>query len=162
MTERETNDTNPILQELVSPILKKVGELLTAETMSALSSDEITLLAYYILRRELLEGGFVQLIQNGYGPFVFLNPFAKALRLWGAKDFSVWLYDARELYEKTKGELEQPTQSEEEFMALYEQHPEWDEFDDTFVEDEPATTALICDLYRRLHTNDRQEINNKS
>ena len=153
MAKSDINETNPQLQELVDPILKKAGGELTGETMSRLGSDEITLLAYSILRRELLEGGFVQLIQNGYGPFVFLNPFAKALRLWGAKDFSKWLYDARDLYEKTKEGIERPTRSEEEFMALYEQYPEWDEFDDSFVEDEPATTALICDIYRNLTKN---------
>ncbi len=152
MIERDNNDVNTHLQELVNPILKTIGNQLTSETMSRLTSDEITLLAYSILRKELLEGGFIQLIQNGYGPFIFLNPFAKAIRLWGAKDFSNWLYDARELYEKTKAKLESPTQNEEEFMALYEQYPEWDEFDDSFIEDEPATTALICEIYSNLIT----------
>lgn len=147
MTDR---DTNPILQSLTSPILNKIDGELTAETMAKLNSDEITLLAYSILRQQLLEGGFIQLIQNGYGPFIFLNPFAKALRLWGAKEFSKWLYDARALYEKTAEEIERPTQTDEEFMALYEQYPEWDEFDDYFIEAEPEITSQICDIYRNL------------
>lgn len=147
MTDR---DTNPILQSLTSPILNKIDGELTAETMAKLNSDEITLLAYSILRQQLLEGGFIQLIQNGYGPFIFLNPFAKALRLWGAKEFSKWLYDARALYEKTAEEIERPTQTDEEFMALYEQYPEWDEFDDYFIETEPEITSQICDIYRNL------------
>ena len=147
MTDR---DTNPILQSLTSPILNKIDGELTAETMAKLNSDEITLLAYSILRQQLLEGGFIQLIQNGYGPFIFLNPFAKALRLWGAKEFSKWLYDARALYEKTSEEIERPTQTDEEFMALYEQYPEWDEFDDYFIEAEPEITSQICNIYRNL------------
>lgn len=147
MTDR---DINPILQSLTSPILNKIDGELTAETMAKLNSDEITLLAYSILRQQLLEGGFIQLIQNGYGPFIFLNPFAKALRLWGAKEFSKWLYDARALYEKTSEEIERPTQTDEEFMALYEQYPEWDEFDDYFIEAEPEITSQICNIYRNL------------
>ena len=152
-TMTDNNETNPQLQELITPILEKAGGELTSENMSKLNSDEITLLAYSILRRELLEGGFVQLIQNGYGPFIFLNPFAKALRLWGAKDFSKWIYDARSIFEETRGVLERPTQSDEEFMGLYEQYPEWDEFDDYFIEMEPETTSFICNLYRNLTKN---------
>ncbi len=135
------------IQSLTEPIWQKVGHELTAETMTRLTSDETTLLAYSILRDELLEGGFVQLIQNGYGPFIFLNPFAKALRLWGLREFSNWLYDARELYEKTRAQLEIPTDTDDDFMALYEQYPEWDVFDDDFVDSEPETTALVCQAY---------------
>ena len=72
---------NISLEDLVAPLWQKVGGELTVQTIPLLRSDETTLLAYAILRQELLEGGFVQLIQNGYGPFIFLNPFAKALRL---------------------------------------------------------------------------------
>ena len=132
---------------LTTPLWQKLGGELTVETMARLSADEMTLLAYSILRSELLEGGFVQLIQNGYGPFIFLNPFAKAMRLWGLKEFSKWLYDARAVYEKTRDVLEQPTETDEEFMALYEQHPEWDAFDDWFVETEPEITEEICNAY---------------
>ena len=74
-------DSNKI-DELTAPLWQRLDGELTAETMTRLSADEMTLLAYSILREELLEGGFVQLIQNGYGPFIFLNPFAKAMRLW--------------------------------------------------------------------------------
>ena len=142
------NDINNELQALVSPILKKIGGELNAQNMQELSSEQITLFAYFILRQQLLEGGFVQLIQNGYGPFIFENPFAKAMRLWGAKAFSKWLYNARELYENTKNELERPTDSEEEFMSLYEQYPEWDEFDDYFIDVEPSITLFVCNAYK--------------
>lgn len=141
----EKQNTN--FEKLTTPVWDKINGELDAQSMQQLSPNEITLLAYSILRDQLLEGGFIQLIQNGYGPFIFLNPFAKALRLWGLKDFSKWLYDARELYEKTRGELEIPTETDDEFMALYEQYPEWDEFDDEFIEIEPNITSLICEAY---------------
>ena len=73
---------------------------LTHEAMQALTPDQITLWGYLILRDELCDGGFIQLIHNGYGPFFFLNPFAKAMRLWGLKEFSKFIYRARELYEE--------------------------------------------------------------
>lgn len=50
-------------------------------------------------REEVLEGGFIQLIQNGYGPYIFDNPFAKAMRLFGAKDFGKLIYEAKKIYD---------------------------------------------------------------
>ena len=41
-----------------------VGGELNATTMSELNSDQITLWAYRILRDEVMDGGFVQLIQD--------------------------------------------------------------------------------------------------
>lgn len=154
------------LDALARPLWEKIGGQLTAETMPRLSADEITLLAYQILRNELMEGGFVQLIQNGYGPFIFLNPFARALREWGEqldqtegsvddislKDFSKWLYKARKLYDRTRTLLETPTEDEDAFMALYEQVEDWDEFDDAFIDFEPAVTTLVIRGYKHRLT----------
>ncbi len=95
------------------------------------------------LRDELCDGGFIQLIHNGYGPFFFLNPFAKAMRLWGLKDFSKLLYRARELYELHAEALTQPC-TDEEFMALYEQFPEFDDLDDAFMEREEEFTNGVA------------------
>ena len=75
-------------------ILDSIGGSLTAENMAELSADQITLLAYIWLRDEVMDGGFVQLIHNGYGPFIFDNPFARAMKQWGLRDFSKLLYSA--------------------------------------------------------------------
>ena len=88
--------TDAFLQTVVDAIAHQAGGTLTADALAQLSPDQITLWAYVILRDELCDGGFIQLIHNGYGPFFFLNPFAKAMRLWGLKDFSKLLYRARE------------------------------------------------------------------
>ena len=63
-------------------IHEAIGGELKAENLGELNSDQITLLSWEILHEELMDGGFVQLIHNGYGPFIFKNPFAKALRQW--------------------------------------------------------------------------------
>ena len=47
----------------------------TAETISRLNGEQHSLLAYRIFRDEVTEGGFCQLIQNGYGVYIFGNPF---------------------------------------------------------------------------------------
>lgn len=46
------------------------GEL-TLENMEQLNADQITLLAWNILHEEVMDGGYIQLIHNGYGAFIF-------------------------------------------------------------------------------------------
>ncbi|MCF0197831.1 MAG: DMP19 family protein [Bacteroidaceae bacterium] len=124
-------------------IMDAIGGELTAESMAKLNADQITLLAYEIVREEVMDGGFIQLIHNGYGPFIFLNPFAKAMRLWGAHDFQKLIYKGRKLYEQYAEELTRDC-SDEEFMALFEQYPEFDDLDDEFVETEEEVTELVA------------------
>lgn len=122
---------------------RALHEGLTMDEMENYNADQITLLAYLILRQEMLEGGLVQLIYNGYGPFIFHNPFAKALRLWGLKDFSKFIYGMRELYDEQGADLEGKDLSDDDFMALYEMHPELEEADDDFIEMEPSISKEI-------------------
>ncbi|MBO4839655.1 MAG: DMP19 family protein [Bacteroidaceae bacterium] len=124
-------------------ILESIGGELNAEGMQKLQADQITLMAYMIFREEVMDGGFVQLIHNGYGPFIFLNPFAKAMRLWGAKDFCNLIYKGRKLFEKYGEEITKDY-SDEEFMALFEKYPEFDDLDDEFIEMEEEVTETVA------------------
>lgn len=124
-------------------ILESIGGELNAEGMQKLQADQITLLAYMIFREEVMDGGFVQLIHNGYGPFIFLNPFAKAMRLWGAKEFCNLIYKGRKLFEQYGEEITKEC-SDEEFMALFEKYPDFDELDDAFIEMEEEVTETIA------------------
>lgn len=123
--------------------MQAIGGELNAETMSQLTPDQVTLIAYMIVREEVMDGGFIQLIHNGYGPFIFLNPFAKAMRLWDLHDFSKLIYRGRKLYEEHADALTREC-TDEEFMALFEQYPDFDDLDDEFVETEEMLTALVA------------------
>ena len=127
----------------VKAIQEAIGGELTPDTMSQLNADQITLLAWQTLHDEVMDGGFVQLIHNGYGPFIFKNPFAKALKLWGMRPLSKLIYDAHTLYVKYGQQLERDC-TDDEFMALFEQFPEFDDLDDKFVEEEEAWTDQIA------------------
>ena len=120
-----------------------IGGELTAETMAELNSDQITLLAWDMLHEEVMDGGFVQLIHNGLGEFFFKNPFAKALKQWGLRDLSKLIYDAHTLWLKHREVIEKEC-TDEEFMALFEQFPEFDDLDDAFVENEEQWTDDIA------------------
>ncbi len=128
----------------IDAIRQSIGGELTAENMGELNNDQITLLAWDTLHEEIMDGGFVQLIHNGYGPFIFKNPFAKALnKLWGMRELSKMIYDAHTLYVKYGAEIEKDC-TDEEFMALFEQYPEFDDMDDKFVENEEEWTEQIA------------------
>ena len=127
----------------IAAIKDSIGGELTSETMGQLNSDQITLLAWEVLHNEVMDGGFVQLIHNGYGPFIFKNPLAKALKLWGLRDLSKLIYDAHSLYVKYHEPLERDC-TDDEFMALFEQYPEFDDLDDEFVEKEEEWTEQIA------------------
>ena len=127
----------------VGAIKEAIGGELTAETMAELNSDQVTLLAWDVLHEEVMDGGFVQLIHNGYGPFIFKNPLAKALKLWGLRELSKLIYSAHTLYIKYGEQIERDC-TDDEFMALFEQFPEFDDLDDTFVEEEENWTADIA------------------
>ncbi len=127
----------------VEAIRQAIGGELTPQTLGELNSDQITLLACQTLHDEVMDGGFVQLIHNGYGPFIFKNPLAKALKLWGLRDLSKLIYEAHTLYNKYHETIERDC-TDDEFMALFEQFPEFDDMDDEFVEREEAWTEQIA------------------
>ena len=131
------------LQEIVDKTYESIGGELTAQSMAQLSAEQITLLAYFILRDEVMDGGFVQLIHNGYGPFFFRNPFAKAVKEMGMTDLARLMNKARKLYSGFHEKLEKEC-TDDEFMALFEQFPQFDNLDDEFVENEEEWTAQLA------------------
>jgi len=143
LQEAAAQGTDVFLTLIHDAILNAIGGEVNAETLPLLNSEQTTLLAYFILREEVMDGGFIQLIHNGYGPFIFLNPFAKAMRLWGAHEFSKLVYKGRKLFEQYGDELTHDC-TDEEFMALFEQYPEFDDLDDEFIEMEEELTDTIA------------------
>lgn len=135
--------TDEFLKVFTDAIMASVGGELTADTMAELNSDQITLLAYDILHNEVMDGGFVQLIYNGYGSFLFRNPFAKAIKGWGIDELASLVKKAGKLYFKYKNEIEREC-TDDEFMAMFEQYPEFDDLDDLFVENEETWTGMVA------------------
>lgn len=141
--QQEGYDT--FVNTIADAIKTAAGGELTAEALQTLTADQVTLWGFTLLHEEVMSGGFVQLIYNGYGPFVFLNPLAKALRLWGLKDLSKLLYDGRARYEKHGAAIASQELSDDDFMALFEQYPDFDDLDDRFVESEEGYMQLVAE-----------------
>ena len=144
------------LNVFISRYLEVTGGDINAETMPLLNGWQHTLLGYHFFREEVDEGGFVQLIQNGYGPYIFLNPFAKAMRLMGAKEFSKLVYEAKKVYDAHREELEKDC-TEDEFMAMYEQYEAFDDLEEQFMDMEEEVTETLA-RYVDEHLEDFAEI----
>lgn len=132
------------LKVFTDKYLEVTGGVINAETMPLLNGYQHTLLGYHFFREEVLEGGFIQLIQNGYGPYIFDNPFAKAMRMFGAKEFSKLVYDAKKLYDAHREDLERE-RSDEEFMAMYEQYEAFDDLEEAYMDMEEMVTAQVAE-----------------
>ena len=58
-------------------------------------------------------------------------------------DFSKLIYKGRKLFEEYGEALTRPC-SDEEFMALFERFPQFDDYDDWFVENEEELTEQVA------------------
>lgn len=131
------------IQVFTDKYLEVLGGSLDAGNMGMLTGEQHALLSYQIFRDEVMSGGYCQLIQNGYGAYLFDNPFAKAMRLWGAKEFSKLVYKVKEIYDANRAELERE-RTDDEFMAMYEQYEVFDDLEEAYLEMEEQVTAQIA------------------
>lgn len=156
LAEAAEKGMDEFLQVFIDACIAEIGGELTAENMSKLNGSQHTLLAWHYFSTEMRDGGFVQLIQNGYGTYIFGNPFAKAIRQFGATELSKLIYKAKEIYDPNQKELERDT-TEEEFHAMYVDFEVFDELEEMYFDMEEEQTALIA-AYVDEHIADFAEI----
>ncbi len=144
------------LQVFIDAYLEAIDGKLCAENMSKLNGSQHSLLAWHFFSTEMREGGFVQLIQNGYGAYIFDNPFAKVMKQFGAVELGKLIYKAKDIYDPNKKELERET-TEEEFNAMYVDFEVFDELEEMYFDMEEQQTSLIA-AYVDEHIEDFAEI----
>ncbi|MDX9918599.1 MAG: DMP19 family protein [Paludibacter sp.] len=144
------------LQVFIDAYLETLGGELSPEKMTLLNGSQHSLLAWHFFSTEMRDGGFVQLIQNGYGPYIFENPFAKAMRQFGCVELSKLIYKAKEIYDANKKELTRET-TEEEFNAMYVDFEIFDELEERYFDMEEEQTSLLA-AYVDEHIQDFAEI----
>ena len=136
-----------LIQSLTDKYLSLTDGVINADTMTLLNGHQHTLLAYRYFCEEVKNGGFVQLIQNGYGTYIFRNPFAKSLKLFGAETLGKLVYKAQEIYFDHAEELEKET-TEEQFLSMYVDFEEFDAIEESFYAIEEEQTALISNYVK--------------
>ena len=146
----ETLDSIGFIEWVTDGYLAAVGGALTEENMEMLSAEQHAVLCYRYVLDEVMEGGFIQLIMNGYAPYVLEGPFPMVVKKeWGMKDFSKLLYEVKKEYHKHQEELSKDM-DEDEFMAMYEQLEELNELGDDFLDEHqeevsPAVAKMILE-----------------
>ena len=155
-TQAAEQGMDEFLQVFIDAYLEAIDGKLSAENMSKLNGSQHSLLAWHFFSTEMREGGFVQLIQNGYGAYIFDNPFAKVMKQFGAVELGKLIYKAKDIYDPNKKELERET-TEEEFNAMYVDFEVFDELEEMYFEMEEQQTALIA-AYVDEHIEDFAEI----
>ncbi len=123
--------------------LAEIDNELNVENMQKLNGHQHALLAYHYFRKEVNYGGFVQLVQNGYGGYIFDNPTAKALKIFGADGTAKIIYKAKEIYDANREELERDT-TDEEFNAMYVDFEVFEEIEESYYQIEKKQTAIIA------------------
>lgn len=151
-TKHEELNGAEFIRYITDEYLSAVGGSLTAEVMDMLSPDQHSLLCYRYVLDEVMEGGFIQLILNGYAPYVLEGPFPYTVKKeWGMKDFSKLLFSAKKEYHKNK-ELLSKDMDDDEFMALYEQLDDLNCLGDSFLDDyqETVTPAVVDMIMKNI------------
>ena len=148
-------DSIAFIQWVTDGYLAAIGGALTAENMEMLSAEQHAVLCYRYVLDEAMEGGFIQLIMNGFAPYVLEGPFPYVVKKeWGniagqektMKDFSKLLYSVKSEYHQHQEDFSNEM-TDEEFMAMYEQLEDLNELGDDFLDKhQEEVTPLVAKM----------------
>lgn len=116
--------------------------------------DELTegqqlLISYDYVQNQVLQGGFIQFIQNGY--VSLLAPMPGWLITIGLEEMAQIIDDALKAYVLNRDVLDRET-SVEEFAMMYEQLPVFADIDNRFEQlHEPTVNALLQYATHHIH-----------
>ena len=121
-----------------------------AEAYKEFNDKQHTLLAYNYLYGQVCNGGFLQLIQNGYGAYIFDNPFSENIKEWGANETSQLVNKAKIIYDRNKKDLEKET-SLNEFSEMYKDYTDFEPLDSKFYDVMDGEVEIIKDyVYKNI------------
>jgi len=141
--EKSFNDAWDFLFVFIDKYHKIMDQDATGEIWKSFNDAQFALLTYNILDAEVNNGGFIQLIFNGYG-YIFESSFSETIKTWGAIKTAEILEEAKVLYDKYKDEIiaarsPDPTEEAmEKFSQLYSKFKDFEALDDKFYTDDVA------------------------
>jgi hypothetical protein len=105
------------------------------EIMPMLNRSQQTYLTFYLMDKSMHTGhncGFLQLMYDGYGEYVFETLFAETIKTWGATKISGIIEMAKSLYEKYKDKVEK-AKTEKELSCLRQEITDFDMLDHEYI-----------------------------
>lgn len=127
---------------------------------TVLNDHQHTLLAFMYLDAEVTNGGFIQLIHNGYGPYIFESPFVDQMISWELSNLGALLKQVLPLYELNKEEIEEEGDLED-FSELYKELDEFEKYDNEYYTMNESNVKLIRN-YIATHLEDFAIINSSA
>lgn len=137
---QEQNEIEAVFEQLVLPLHEELYKKQDFTFIETLSPGQELLIRYDYVRMQVLQGGFIQLIQNGYINLLLSMP--EMLTQIGAADMAQLLDDVLKVYTLNIDGLSKET-SVEEFARLYEEYTEFEELDARFATHNTSTEKAI-------------------
>lgn len=143
----ESRDDEPLYELLVTPLQEELYKRQDFNFLDELNDVQQLLLSYDYVRNQVLQGGFIQLIQNRY--VGLLPDMPRWLNDVGAIEMAMLIDDVLKAYVQHHQLLDKET-TPEEFARLYNELKEFESLDVRFTQlDKPAIAIIM--RYARLH-----------
>lgn len=142
LTAHQSLNYDEVYDLLVQPLHEELYRRQNFEFMDELSQGQQLLLAYDYLRTQVGQGGFIQLIQNGY--IGLLPGMIEQLYALGAKDMAQVLDDVLKVYVLNREALSKQT-TVEEFAKLYDEFKEFEVIDERYNRLNLPTEKIMLD-----------------
>jgi len=127
---------------LTQPLHEEMYKRQSFEFMNELSEGQQLLLSYDYVQTQVLQGGFIQFIQNGYVSLLLSLP--GWLEDIGANEMSKVIDDVLKVYVLNRERLDTET-SVEDFAKLYNEFKEFEILDNEFARLNDETIHQILD-----------------
>jgi hypothetical protein len=144
---QEKNEIEAIFDKLVLPLHEELYKKQDFTFIETLSPGQELLIRYDYVRMQVLQGGFIQLIQNGYIDLLLAMP--QMLTQIGAPEMAQLLDDVLKVFSLNFEGLSKET-TVEEFAKLYEEYTEFEELDAKFVQYNPNAEKAIVSYALRF------------
>lgn len=144
---QSSGNLNEYYDLLCQPLHEELYRRQDFSFFDELNEVQQMLICYDYIQNHALQGGFIQLIQNGY--VNMLAPMPGWLTMIGDKQMAQLMDDALKAYVENRDLLDKET-TVEEFAALYNQVPVFHALDKQFENLHPHTLTLILD-YATIH-----------
>jgi hypothetical protein len=132
------------------PLAEELYRIQSFDFFDNLSEGQQLLLSYEYVQNQVLQGGFIQLIQNGY--IGLLPDLPEWLQRVDAHAMAKVIDDVLKVYVLNREILDKKT-TVEEFAQLYNEFQEFEMLDDEFMHHNEATLGLII-KYALSHLNE--------
>lgn len=143
---RQKGEFAALFEALVMPIHEELYKRQDFTFIETLSPGQELLLRYDYVRMQVIQGGFIQLLQNGY--VGLLPPLPEMLSQIGAPEMAKVIDDVLRVFALNNEALSKET-TVEEFAKLYEEFKEFEALDAAFEQLNAATEILLVDYALR-------------